>query len=290
MPQSDMLLPWKDAADNAAIALRLAGTDRSEARAPRPSEELDRLGLAGFAGVVPTRALGRDATAGRLRPDAARRHPGPAPRRAVRRPRRDHPGRAAGDLLAGPPRRGPDDAARHPRRRGGPLHGGPGRDPVPAAGTDHGDDRFAGDRRSGPAAGPGDQPPGVRRRARAGARGARREGSRHERAGRLEQVLAGGAARRRPDRPLAGRRRHGLPRRRPRPRLVPRPRSERDRAVALRGPEPAGGQRLGDVPRRCSPGSPRRSCSGSEPPSSCISRRSSSASPTRSSSPPRRSP
>ena len=52
MPQSDMLLPWKDASDNAAIALRLAGTDRTAARA-QATRELDRLGLHGFAASHP---------------------------------------------------------------------------------------------------------------------------------------------------------------------------------------------------------------------------------------------
>ena len=57
MPQSDMLLPWKDAADNAAIALRLAGTDRPSARA-RSEEELGRLGLEGFAASYPRELSG----------------------------------------------------------------------------------------------------------------------------------------------------------------------------------------------------------------------------------------
>lgn len=52
MPQSDMLLPWKSAADNAALALRLAGGDRAGSRR-RAAAMLDRLGLAGFTGRRP---------------------------------------------------------------------------------------------------------------------------------------------------------------------------------------------------------------------------------------------
>jgi NitT/TauT family transport system ATP-binding protein len=47
-----MLLPWKRAADNAAMALRLAGVDRHESR-HRAGAMLDRLGLSGFADALP---------------------------------------------------------------------------------------------------------------------------------------------------------------------------------------------------------------------------------------------
>jgi NitT/TauT family transport system ATP-binding protein len=47
MPQSDLLLPWLDARDNAALPLRLAGARRDAARA-RAHALLDELGLAGF--------------------------------------------------------------------------------------------------------------------------------------------------------------------------------------------------------------------------------------------------
>ena len=57
MPQSDMLLPWKRAADNAAMALRLAGHDRRESRR-RANEMLDHLGLAGFADAPPNELSG----------------------------------------------------------------------------------------------------------------------------------------------------------------------------------------------------------------------------------------
>src|SRR3954463_9478291 len=47
MPQRDLLLPWLDARDNAALPLRLAGTGREAARA-RAHELLVELGLDGF--------------------------------------------------------------------------------------------------------------------------------------------------------------------------------------------------------------------------------------------------
>jgi NitT/TauT family transport system ATP-binding protein len=57
MPQSDMLLPWKDAADNAAIALRLAGGERAESRS-RAAAALTRLGLGGFTDSYPAELSG----------------------------------------------------------------------------------------------------------------------------------------------------------------------------------------------------------------------------------------
>lgn len=47
MPQRDLLLPWLDARDNAALPLRLDGTAKDAARA-RAHELLARLGLEGF--------------------------------------------------------------------------------------------------------------------------------------------------------------------------------------------------------------------------------------------------
>jgi NitT/TauT family transport system ATP-binding protein len=47
MPQRDLLLPWLSAVDNAALALRIAGTSRAAARA-RVAPHFERLGLAGF--------------------------------------------------------------------------------------------------------------------------------------------------------------------------------------------------------------------------------------------------
>jgi ABC-type nitrate/sulfonate/bicarbonate transport system ATPase subunit len=47
MPQRDLLLPWLDALDNAALPLRIAGARRAAARA-RAHEVLEDLGLQGF--------------------------------------------------------------------------------------------------------------------------------------------------------------------------------------------------------------------------------------------------
>jgi NitT/TauT family transport system ATP-binding protein len=57
MPQSDLLLPWKRAADNAAVALRLAGKDQETARR-QARRMLDRLGLASFAEAYPRELSG----------------------------------------------------------------------------------------------------------------------------------------------------------------------------------------------------------------------------------------
>jgi len=57
MPQRDLLLPWLSALDNAALALRVAGTPRREAR-DRAGEHFERLGLAGFEAVRPDELSG----------------------------------------------------------------------------------------------------------------------------------------------------------------------------------------------------------------------------------------
>jgi NitT/TauT family transport system ATP-binding protein len=57
MPQQDLLFPWSDALDNAALALRLAGASRSQARAQaRPV--LAQLGLSGFEHNTPQQLSG----------------------------------------------------------------------------------------------------------------------------------------------------------------------------------------------------------------------------------------
>jgi NitT/TauT family transport system ATP-binding protein len=57
MPQRDLLLPWRSALDNAALALELAGTSRGQAR--REAKPLfDRFGLAGFADADPSELSG----------------------------------------------------------------------------------------------------------------------------------------------------------------------------------------------------------------------------------------
>jgi ABC-type nitrate/sulfonate/bicarbonate transport system ATPase subunit len=52
MPQSDLLLPWLSALDNAGLALRIAGVRREEAR-ERAGEHFERLGLEGFERARP---------------------------------------------------------------------------------------------------------------------------------------------------------------------------------------------------------------------------------------------
>jgi ABC-type nitrate/sulfonate/bicarbonate transport system ATPase subunit len=57
MAQRDLLLPWLDATDNAALALRARGTPREQAReAARPW--LERFGLAGFERSRPAELSG----------------------------------------------------------------------------------------------------------------------------------------------------------------------------------------------------------------------------------------
>jgi ABC-type nitrate/sulfonate/bicarbonate transport system ATPase subunit len=52
MPQRDLLLPWLNAVDNAALALRIARRPRAEARA-EAAEMFAELGLAGFEQAHP---------------------------------------------------------------------------------------------------------------------------------------------------------------------------------------------------------------------------------------------
>ncbi len=55
--QQDLLLPWLSALDNAALALRVTGTSRAEARAAA-APLLDRFGLAGFEDARPAALSG----------------------------------------------------------------------------------------------------------------------------------------------------------------------------------------------------------------------------------------
>ena len=57
MPQRDLLLPWLDALDNAALALRVAGVGRPEARR-RAAPLFAELGLGGFEGAHPAELSG----------------------------------------------------------------------------------------------------------------------------------------------------------------------------------------------------------------------------------------
>ena len=52
MPQRDLLLPWLSAVDNAALALRIGGASKAEARA-EAGGHFGRLGLAGFERTRP---------------------------------------------------------------------------------------------------------------------------------------------------------------------------------------------------------------------------------------------
>jgi NitT/TauT family transport system ATP-binding protein len=52
MPQRDLLLPWLDALDNAALAPRIAGLSRAQARR-RAAQLFEALGLAGFEHARP---------------------------------------------------------------------------------------------------------------------------------------------------------------------------------------------------------------------------------------------
>jgi NitT/TauT family transport system ATP-binding protein len=57
MPQRDALLPWLNAIDNAALALRARGSSRAEAR-QRTAPWLERFGLIEFAGTRPDELSG----------------------------------------------------------------------------------------------------------------------------------------------------------------------------------------------------------------------------------------
>jgi NitT/TauT family transport system ATP-binding protein len=57
MPQHDLLLPWLTAIDNAALALRVQGIDRRQARATA-APWLERFGLAGFERTRPAQLSG----------------------------------------------------------------------------------------------------------------------------------------------------------------------------------------------------------------------------------------
>jgi len=57
MPQADLLLPWLDALDNAALALRIAGVKRERARS-RARALFDELGLDGFERARPRELSG----------------------------------------------------------------------------------------------------------------------------------------------------------------------------------------------------------------------------------------
>jgi NitT/TauT family transport system ATP-binding protein len=57
MPQRDLLLPWRDALGNAALALECQGVPRAQAR-PRAAPLFERFGLTEFEGVRPAALSG----------------------------------------------------------------------------------------------------------------------------------------------------------------------------------------------------------------------------------------
>ena len=100
MPQSDSLLPWLSAIDNAALGPRVHRALASRCPQRRPPA-VRALRPRGLRRRQPPPALGRDAPAGRVPANAARRQAAAAARRAVRLTRRDHPDRHAGVARGG---------------------------------------------------------------------------------------------------------------------------------------------------------------------------------------------
>src|SRR3954462_15297531 len=179
MPQRDLLLPWLNAIDNAALALRVSGVSRAKAR-----EEAHPLfaafGLEGFERARPHELSGgmrqRVAFLRKLlsgKPVLCLDEPFGALDALTRRemqewlPRAPPPPPGDAGVARGRPRaRAAHGAARHARRRGGGAARRPGRRALAAAGPRGG--RDPGRARPPPR---GDRPRAARR-ARAGAGGA----------------------------------------------------------------------------------------------------------------------
>ena len=125
MPQRDLLLPWRDALGNAALALECQGVPKARGARARAEPLFERFGLAEFERTRPAGLSGRDAPARGLPPHAAARPAGAAARRAVRLARLDHPRLHAAVARRRAAGRAAHRAARDPRRRGGGLPGRP---------------------------------------------------------------------------------------------------------------------------------------------------------------------
>ena len=134
MPQRDLLLPWRDALGNAALALECEGVPRREAR--RRAEPLfERFGLAEFERSRPDELSGRDAPAGVVPAHAPARPAGAPAGRALRRARRDHAARHAGVAGRRAHGRAAHRAARDARRGRGGLPRRPRGGALPAPGA-----------------------------------------------------------------------------------------------------------------------------------------------------------
>ena len=118
MPQRDNLLPWLRAIDNAALALRLGGASRAEARA-RAHPLFAAFGLEGFERARPHELSGGMRQRVAFLRTLLSGKPRAVPRRAVRRARRADAARDAGLARAGARPGAAHGAARDPRRRGG---------------------------------------------------------------------------------------------------------------------------------------------------------------------------
>src|SRR3954454_19389429 len=138
MPQRDLLLPWLNAIDNAALALRVGGASRADARR-RAHPLFAAFGLEGFERARPHELSGGmrqrvaflrtllsgkpvlclDEPFGALDALTRREMQEWLPRGPARPPRRAPPPRDAGVARGRPRARAAHGAARHARRRGG---------------------------------------------------------------------------------------------------------------------------------------------------------------------------
>ena len=88
--QDATLLPWRTVERNVELFCELHGMDRAE-RTRKVAEAIELVGLGGLREELPEAALGRHEDAGVTGPFADAQPAAVLLRRAVRRPRRDHP-------------------------------------------------------------------------------------------------------------------------------------------------------------------------------------------------------